>query len=56
MGIRFRTVSELLELTEKHDLPISEVMIQQEMDIKGKNRDELYEQMEKKLASHGKSN
>src|SRR5690606_13379410 len=49
MGIRFRTVSELLELTEKHDLPISEVMIQQEMDIKGKNRDELYEQMEKNL-------
>lgn len=43
----FRTVAELVEIAEKQNIPISEVMILQEMDVKDKTREEVYKEMEK---------
>lgn len=45
----FRTVSELVELAEKENIPISEVMIRQEMNVKDVTREEIFEQMENNL-------
>lgn len=45
----FRTVAELVEIAETKQIPISEVMIRQEMDVKDKIREEVFEQMEKNL-------
>lgn len=43
----FRTVAELVEMAEKQNIPISEVMILQEMDVKNKTREQVFEEMEK---------
>lgn len=45
----FRNVKELVEIAEKEDILISEVMIRQEMDVKEKTRDEVFSEMEKNL-------
>ncbi|MFC4023190.1 L-serine ammonia-lyase, iron-sulfur-dependent, subunit alpha [Oceanobacillus longus] len=45
----FRTVAELVEIAENENILISEVMIRQEMDVKEKTREEVYEEMEKNL-------
>lgn len=45
----FRTVQELVEIAEMKAISISEVMICQEMEIKEKTREQLYEEMEKNL-------
>jgi len=45
----FRTVLELVELAEKENIPISEVMIRQEMNVKDVTREEIFEQMENNL-------
>lgn len=45
----FRTVAELVEMAEKQGIPISEVMILQEMDVKEKTREEVFAEMEKNL-------
>ncbi|MBC5635923.1 L-serine ammonia-lyase, iron-sulfur-dependent, subunit alpha [Ornithinibacillus sp. BX22] len=45
----FRTVAELVEIAEKENILISEVMIRQEMDVKNKTREEVYAEMEKNL-------
>lgn len=45
----FRTVAELIEMTNKENIAISEVMIRQEMDVKEKTRDEVFQEMEKNL-------
>ncbi|HIS27980.1 MAG TPA: L-serine ammonia-lyase, iron-sulfur-dependent, subunit alpha [Candidatus Avamphibacillus intestinigallinarum] len=45
----FRSVAELVELAEKENIQISEVMIRQEMATKDRTREEVYEQMEKNL-------
>lgn len=45
----FRTVAELVEMAEKQEIPISEVMILQEMDVKEKTREEVFSEMEKNL-------
>ncbi|PYZ97980.1 L-serine ammonia-lyase, iron-sulfur-dependent, subunit alpha [Alteribacter lacisalsi] len=45
----FHSVKELLEITEKRNIPISEVMIEQEMEIHNRTRDEIIAQMDKNL-------
>lgn len=45
----FRTVAELVELAEKDNIPISEVMVRQEMYVKNKSRVEIFSEMEKNL-------
>ncbi|TFJ94627.1 L-serine ammonia-lyase, iron-sulfur-dependent, subunit alpha [Lentibacillus salicampi] len=45
----FRTVAELVEVAEKENRLISEVMILQEMDVKEKSREEVFSEMEKNL-------
>src|SRR5699024_5118762 len=45
----FRTVSDLVELAEKENIPISEVMIRQEMNVKEFNHEEIFEYMYNKL-------
>ncbi|HLR66106.1 L-serine ammonia-lyase, iron-sulfur-dependent, subunit alpha [Virgibacillus alimentarius] len=45
----FRTVAELVEAAEKDNIFISEVMIRQEMDVKEKTREEVFNDMEKNL-------
>ncbi|HLR41153.1 MAG TPA: L-serine ammonia-lyase, iron-sulfur-dependent, subunit alpha [Virgibacillus sp.] len=45
----FRSAAELVELAEKENILISEVMIRQEMDVKNKKRDEVFNEMEKNL-------
>lgn len=46
----FRNVRELVELAEKNNITISEVMIRQEMEVSGNTREEIMGQMEKNLA------
>ena len=43
--MNFRTVAELVELAESKGMPISEIMIQKEMDTFNKSRQEVFEQM-----------
>lgn len=45
----FRTVSELVSLAESQNIPISEVMIRQEVEESGKSREEIIAQMERNL-------
>ena len=45
----FRTVRELVEIAEKENIAISEVMIRQEMEVKDLSREAVYEQMENNL-------
>lgn len=45
----FRSVKELVELAEKENIQISEVMIRQEMEVKNKTREEVYTEMERNL-------
>lgn len=45
----FRTVAELVEIAEKENILISEVMIRQEMDVKNLSREEVFANMEKNL-------
>ncbi|MFS0672397.1 L-serine ammonia-lyase, iron-sulfur-dependent, subunit alpha [Ornithinibacillus sp. 179-J 7C1 HS] len=45
----FRTVAELVEIAERENILISEVMIRQEMDVKNKTREEVYAEMENNL-------
>lgn len=45
----FRTVAELVEIAEKENIQISEVMIRQEMDVKEQSREEVFIQMQKNL-------
>ncbi|WP_096189168.1 L-serine ammonia-lyase, iron-sulfur-dependent, subunit alpha [Evansella halocellulosilytica] len=45
----FRNVQELLEIAQNENLPISEIMIKQEMDIHDRTREEIFAQMEKNL-------
>ncbi len=45
----FRTVAELVEIAEKENIFISEVMIRQEMDVKEKTREQVMAEMEKNL-------
>lgn len=45
----FRTVAELIEKAENENIPISEVMIRQEMEVKEKTREEVFSEMEKNL-------
>lgn len=45
----FKNVAELIVLTKELNLPISEVMIRQEMEVTGRTREEIVGQMEKNL-------
>ncbi|MFC7320407.1 L-serine ammonia-lyase, iron-sulfur-dependent, subunit alpha [Halobacillus campisalis] len=45
----FKNVAELVELAEKGNIPISEVMIRQEMEVKQVTREQVYTQMERNL-------
>lgn len=45
----FRNVAELVELAESQNKKISEIMIEQEMDVTGRTREEIYSQMDKSL-------
>ncbi|PYZ93188.1 L-serine ammonia-lyase, iron-sulfur-dependent, subunit alpha [Salipaludibacillus keqinensis] len=45
----FRNVEELVQMCEDQQLPISEIMIQQEMSVHGRSRDEIISQMERNL-------
>ncbi|MGJ9458968.1 L-serine ammonia-lyase, iron-sulfur-dependent, subunit alpha [Oceanobacillus sp. CF4.6] len=45
----FRTAAELVEIAEKENILISEVMIRQEMDVKEKTREDIFSEMEKNL-------
>jgi L-serine dehydratase len=48
MGM-FRNVAELVELAQSKNKPISEIMIEQEMDFRGSTREEVYNQMKNNL-------
>lgn len=45
----FRNVAELVELAESQNKKISELMIEQEMEVTGRTREEIFNQMEKSL-------
>ncbi|MFD2208786.1 L-serine ammonia-lyase, iron-sulfur-dependent, subunit alpha [Virgibacillus halophilus] len=45
----FRTVAELVELADSQKIPVSEVMILQEMDVKNKSREMVFSDMENNL-------
>jgi L-serine dehydratase len=45
----FRNVSELVELANNKNVPISEIMILQEIEVTDRTREEIYERMEKNL-------
>jgi L-serine dehydratase len=49
MSVLFRNVRELVELAEKENKQISELMIEQEMAVSGRTREAIMEQMEKNL-------
>ena len=49
MSVLFRNVRELVELAEKENKQISELMIEQEMAVSGRSREAIMEQMEKNL-------
>jgi len=46
----FRTVAELVEQANKHKKKISEIMIEQEIDITGRSREEILARMEQNLS------
>lgn len=45
----FRTIAELIDLTRKENLPISEIMIRREMEIKDRSYDAVFADMDKNL-------
>ncbi|WP_096199323.1 L-serine ammonia-lyase, iron-sulfur-dependent, subunit alpha [Bacillus sp. FJAT-45350] len=45
----FRNVAELVEIAENKNIPISEVMIEQEMSVTERSRDDILSQMERNL-------
>ena len=45
----FRNVAELVELAETRQVKIAEVMIQQEMDVTGRSREEVIQFMDRNL-------
>lgn len=45
----FRTIKELVELAMRKEVPISEIMILQEMDVKEKTKEEIMKEMDKNL-------
>lgn len=45
----FRNVAELVEMATTRNLPISEIMIEQEMNVTGRTRAEILAQMETNL-------
>lgn len=45
----FRNVAELVELAQSKNVPISEIMIAQEMDFRGSTREQVYNQMKNNL-------
>ncbi len=45
----FRTVAELVEIAERENIQISEVMIRQEMEVSDRSREEIYGEMEGNL-------
>src|SRR5699024_3094504 len=47
--MNFRTVAELMELTKKEGLSISEIMIRREMDIKERTYEDIFNEMENNL-------
>jgi L-serine dehydratase len=47
--VMFRNVSELVELAVSKNVPISEVMIEQEMEVTGRSKESVMERMEKNL-------
>lgn len=49
MSVLFRNVRELVELAEKENKQISELMIEQEMLVSGRSREAIIEQMDKNL-------
>lgn len=49
MDVLFRSVRELVELAEREGKLISELMIEQEMLITGRSREEIFKQMDRNL-------
>lgn len=49
MDLLFRNVRELIELVEKENKSISEIMIEQEMKVTNKTREEIFSKMEENL-------
>lgn len=49
MDVLFHNVRELVDLAEKENKLISEIMIEQEMNMSGRSREEIYEQMDRNL-------
>ncbi|WP_101843848.1 L-serine ammonia-lyase, iron-sulfur-dependent, subunit alpha [Halobacillus sp. Marseille-P3879] len=45
----FKNVAELIERAEKENIPISEIMIRQEMEVKQVDREKIFSQMERNL-------
>lgn len=45
----FRTVAQLVDIANTENIPISEVMIRQEMEVKNRSREEIFKQMERNL-------
>lgn len=45
----FRTVAELVDMAEKQNILISEVMIRQEMEVKDRTREDVFSEMERNL-------
>ncbi|MFJ8234400.1 L-serine ammonia-lyase, iron-sulfur-dependent, subunit alpha [Ureibacillus sp. NPDC094379] len=49
MDVLFHNVRELVDLAEKENKLISEIMIEQEMNMSGRSREEIFEQMDRNL-------
>ncbi|MBM7608319.1 L-serine dehydratase [Lysinibacillus composti] len=49
MDVLFHNVRELVDLAEKENKLISEIMIEQEMNMSGRSRKEIFEQMDRNL-------
>lgn len=45
----FRSVSDLIQITKERNIPISEVMIEQEIEESGKSREDIFAEMERNL-------
>ena len=45
----FRNVAELVELAEKNQVKIAEIMIRQEIEVSGRSREEIIAQMDNNL-------
>ncbi len=47
--MKFKTIDELLDICEQENKKISEIMIETEMEVHNRNRDEIFQQMKKSL-------